>query len=362
MLAQRLHATQAQSNVKERLQKILAKGGLASRRNAEALITQGRVRVNGKIVTELGSQADARNDKVEVDGKRVVMESRMYFLFHKPRGVVSTLSDPEGRPTITDYLKPIPVRVFAVGRLDFATSGALLLTNDGDFSDTLLHPRKSVPKTYVVKVQGLMKEADIELWRTGVRLEDGVTKPAELKIIRYETDKTWFELTISEGRNQQIRRMGEATQFRVMRLARIAFAGVSSEGLRPGTLRPLTRDELMTLKKSFGVPKKISLAPDDLDLPVRAKPPGFGKRPTTRAPMREDNPRSTSTSAPRETSGRRGVNTHARSGGRGASGARSAEPQESGGRRNRQRSAPTTERVQRTQTYEPAEKKTRRRT
>jgi 23S rRNA pseudouridine2605 synthase len=247
--------------VKERLQKIVAKGGLASRRHAESWIVEGRVRVNGKIVRELGTQADPRVDKIEVDGKRVIYEQRMYFLFHKPRGVVSTLHDPEGRPTIREYLKQVPVRAFPVGRLDFATSGALLITNDGDFSDELLHPGKNVPKTYVVKVAGQMKEKDFERWRRGVKLEDGMTKPAEFKFLRYEESKTWFELTISEGRNQQIRRMGDATGFRVMRLARTEFAGVSTEELRPGALRALSRDELIRLKKAYGVPKKIPEIP-----------------------------------------------------------------------------------------------------
>lgn len=245
----------------ERLQKILARGGIASRRAAEQLILAGRVRVNGKIVTELGAKADERRDRVEVDGKRVVAEDFVYVVLHKPRGVVSTMSDPEGRPTVRELLAPLGARVYPVGRLDFATSGVLLATNDGAFAEALLHPRKAVPKTYAVKVRGALSETDLDRWRKGVLLEDGMTLPAEVRNVRHEGDKTWFELTIREGRNQQIRRMGEATGFPVMRLARLSFAGISGEGLRPGHYRSLTRDELVTMKKTFGVPRSVSAAP-----------------------------------------------------------------------------------------------------
>jgi len=244
----------------ERLQKILARGGLASRRSAETLITEGRVRVNGRVVSELGAKADPWKDKVEVDGRRVVAEAAVYIAVHKPRGVVSTMSDPEGRPSMKELLGAIGKRVFPVGRLDFATSGLLLATNDGEFSDGLLHPKKSVPKTYVVKVHGTMRPDDLERWRAGVRLEDGVTRAAEASLIRHEGDKTWFNLTLREGRNQQIRRMGEATGFPVMRLARVSFAGISSEGLKPGAWRFLSREELRALKLEFGVPRRVPSA------------------------------------------------------------------------------------------------------
>src|SRR5262245_39011402 len=149
----------------ERIQKILARGGIASRRHAEQLIVEGRVRVNGRIVKELGTKADPRRDRVEVDGKRVVAEQPIYVVVHKPRGVVSTMNDPEGRPTVRDLLQSIGGRVYPVGRLDFATSGILLATNDGAFADGLLHPRKEVPKRYVVKVKGVMKGEDLDPWR-----------------------------------------------------------------------------------------------------------------------------------------------------------------------------------------------------
>ena len=244
------------------MQKILARAGVASRRAAETLITEGRVRVNGQVVRELGTRADPQHDRIELNGERLFAERPVYVVLHKPRGVVATLRDPEGRPSVGDMLSTLGVRAYPIGRIDYATSGVLLATNDGDFSNALLHPRGGVPKRYVVKVAGKMEEADLDRWRKGVELEDGKTLPAEVDFIRHEIDetkktKTWFELTIREGRNQQIRRMGEVTGFSVMRLARTSFAGVGSEGLAPGRWRYLTRQELVDLKKTYGVPKRI---------------------------------------------------------------------------------------------------------
>jgi 23S rRNA pseudouridine2605 synthase len=181
-----------------------------------------------------------------------------------------------------ELLRPhgIGARVFPIGRLDFHTSGLLLVTNDGEFADGLLHPRHKVPKTYVVKVNGLMEPADLDRWRSGVDLDDGRTQPAEVSLLRHEERRTWFEITIREGRNQQIRRMGEATGFPVMRLARTHVAGISSEGIRPGEWRLLTRDELTTLKKEYGVPRRIPASYSDLPsrygggAPGRRKPEG----------------------------------------------------------------------------------------
>ena len=254
----------------ERLQKILARAGFASRRGAEEMITAGRVRVNGAVVTEQGVKADARRDRIEVDGERITLEPLVYLVLHKPRGTVSTLHDPEGRATVRELVERIPYRIFPVGRLDFGTSGVLLMTNDGAFSQALLHPSKSAPKTYVVKVHGLMREADLLRWTEGVELDDGPTRPAATTFLRHDDGKTWFELTLREGRNQQIRRMGEATGFPVMRLARLRFAGIDSEGLRPGEWRPLSVQEIRALQKTYGVPKRAR-AQDELHS-VRATP------------------------------------------------------------------------------------------
>ena len=203
------------------------------------------------------------------------------MILHKPRGVVSTMSDPEGRQHRARPPGDVSAaRVYPVGRLDFDTSGVLLVTNDGDFSVALMHPRRAVPKTYVVKVQGVMDERDVDRWRRGVELEDGKTLPAKVKLLRYEGDKTWLELTITEGRNQQMRRMGDATGFRVMRLARLSFAGVGTEGLRPGSWRYLTADELATLKKDYGVPKRVVSPPKPTaSAHPRSGPPGPRSRP-----------------------------------------------------------------------------------
>jgi 23S rRNA pseudouridine2605 synthase len=246
--------------MQDRLQKILARAGIASRRSAERLIEAGRVRVNGKTVTELGSRADARSDRIEVDGKRIVSEDPVYILLHKPRAVMSTLDDPEGRPTVADILKALPLRVFPVGRLDYQTSGALLLTNDGDFTARMLHPRHHVPKTYLVKVKGEMEKDDAAKWRDGVMLEDGPTLPTEIILSKREAGHTWFELIMREGRNQQIRRMGEATGFPVVRLTRLAFAGIGIDALRAGQWRFLSNSEMRDLRSLYGVPKHMRTA------------------------------------------------------------------------------------------------------
>jgi 23S rRNA pseudouridine2605 synthase len=178
-------------------------------------------------------------------------------MLHKPRGVVSTVHDPEGRPTVRELVASVSERIFPVGRLDYHTSGALILTNDGEFCDALIHPKRDVPKTYVVKVQGDMREADRLQWEEGVTIDGQKTRPAEVFVLRREQGKTWVEVTLYEGRNQQIRRMGEVTGFPVMRLARTAFAGVTTEGLRPGEYRSLAREELAALRERFGVPRRL---------------------------------------------------------------------------------------------------------
>ncbi len=241
----------------ERLQKVLAQAGIASRRAAEEIILAGRVRVDGKIVRELGTQVDPRTNRVEVDGNKIVAEKLIYIVLHKPRGVVCTLSDPEGRPTILELLKDAGARVVPVGRLDFHTSGALICTNDGEFAQALAHPTKKVPKVYVAKVKGAVDDEALDKFSERIVIDGRPTQPAQVKRLRFEGDKTWLEITLREGRNRQVRRLGEATGFPVMRLARVSHAGVSSEELRPGQWRPLSVEELVELKREFGVPKKV---------------------------------------------------------------------------------------------------------
>jgi 23S rRNA pseudouridine2605 synthase len=236
----------------ERLQKVLARAGVASRRASEDLILAGRVRVNGRIVTELGTKVDPHKDRVEVDGKRLVAEKPVYYIVNKPREMVTTLDDPEGRATIGNLLRRIPERVVPVGRLDYHTSGALLVTNDGDMVDALLRPRSGVPKVYAVKLQGHVDVPELDALRNGVVLDDGYkTQPAEVFVLREERNTTWVQITLTEGKNRQIHRMGDAIGHRVMRLARQSFAGISIDRLKPGDYRELKRDELQQLKKKY---------------------------------------------------------------------------------------------------------------
>lgn len=241
----------------ERLQKILARAGVASRRKAEEIIQAGRVRVDGRVVKELGSKADPKRARVELDGRRLEPEPLCYGILHKPRGMVTTLSDPEGRPTARDILKQVGVRVVPVGRLDFNTSGALLFTNDGDFAQAIAHARGNVPKVYAAKVQQPVDEASLKKWCEAIDIEGRTTRPADVRILRREADKTWLEVVIQEGRNRQVRRLGDHAGTPVVRLARLSHAEIDTEGLRPGQWRLLTVDELKNLKKRYGVPEKI---------------------------------------------------------------------------------------------------------
>lgn len=247
---------------RERLQRILARAGIASRRAAESLITEGRVRVSGVVVTRLGSTADPRTERIEVDGRRISAQPLVYVVFHKPRNVVCTLRDPEGRPTVADYVRQVGVRIVPVGRLDFQTSGTLLLTNDGDFAKRLSHPSHGAPKEYVAKVKGEVDDLALADWEQSIIIEGRATSPAAVRRLRFEEDKTWLSITLREGRNRQVRRLGEATGFRVMRLCRISYAGITCEGLRPGAWRHLTSDELRDLKREFGVPARVRPAPN----------------------------------------------------------------------------------------------------
>lgn len=245
----------------ERLQKIIARAGLVSRRGAEEWIESGKVKVNGKVVTELGAKADPRKDKIEVNGNLVTRESFVYVLFHKPRGVVCTMSDPEGRPTVAQYVADVDARIVPVGRLDFHTSGVLLMTNDGDFAEAMAHPRRKVKKVYVAKLRGVLDDTVIAKLGEPIDLDGKRTQPAGVRRLRVEGDKTWVEFTLHEGRNRQIHRLTEAAGTAVFRLARVEYAGLDAEGLRPGQWRYLSKDELKVFKAEFGQPKKLVAPP-----------------------------------------------------------------------------------------------------
>jgi len=239
-----------------RLQRFLAQAGVASRRKAEELITSGHVRVNGRVVTELGTKVDARKDEVAVDGRRVQAQEHVYVLVNKPRGCVTTLEDPEGRPTVMRLVRGIDARLYPVGRLDFNTEGAMLLTNDGDLAHALMHPSHGVEKTYHVKLRGLATPDVLEAFRSGVTLDDGSrTAPARAVLLGASEGghNTWMEVTIHEGKNRQIHRMAEALGHQVAKLHRIRYAGLDVDDLRPGTWRLLHDDEVARLRKLAGL-------------------------------------------------------------------------------------------------------------
>jgi 23S rRNA pseudouridine2605 synthase len=230
--------------MEQRLQKIIAEMGIASRRKAEELIEEGRVKVNGKIAT-IGMKADPARDHIKVDGKLLVTpEKKVYYIFYKPRGVVTSLSDPQGRPTVNDFLRGIKERVFPVGRLDFDSEGMLILTNDGDFAHAIMHPSKKIPKTYLVKVKGVLPEEEMDKLRKGIRLDRTVSAPAIVKRLRKTEQNSWIEMTIYEGKKRQIRRMLERVGHPVMRLMRIRIDGIEMGDLKPGMLRRITLEEM----------------------------------------------------------------------------------------------------------------------
>ncbi|PLX73172.1 MAG: pseudouridine synthase [Desulfuromonas sp.] len=231
----------------ERLHKVMAAAGYCSRRQAEQLIAAGRVTVDGRVAV-IGEKVTPSTE-ILVDGRSLGdVQRRYYVLLHKPVGVVSTLSDPQGRQRVVDLVRDIPARLYPVGRLDLTTSGLLLLTNDGDLAQRLAHPRHEIDKTYLVRVRGHLDRQAVSRLEQGVRLEDGLTAPAKVAALRNSGSHCWFELTIHEGRNRQVRRMCESLGYPVSRLARIGYAFLTLDGLEPGAYRLLTDDEVARLK------------------------------------------------------------------------------------------------------------------
>lgn len=232
----------------ERIQKIIASAGVTSRRAAEDLIAEGRVRVNGQVVTELGTKADADKDHIKVDGKLInPQQPKVYVMLNKPVGYVTTMSDPEGRRTVQDLLKGIKVRVYPVGRLDYNTEGMLILTNDGDFAHLITHPKHEFPKTYLAKVKGFLEDSQIGSLEQGIYLDDGKTAPAKLKKVRKEEANSWIEITIHEGRKRQVRRMFDRVGHSVIKLKRIRTGGLVLGSLPEGAFRYLTPAEVSGL-------------------------------------------------------------------------------------------------------------------
>lgn len=235
--------------MEERLQKVISKAGIASRRQAEELILAGKVKVNEQVVTELGVKVSSR-DKIKVDGKLIRREKPVYFLFYKPKGVITTTKDERGRKTVIDYLPHVKERVYPVGRLDYNTEGLLVLTNDGNLTNKMIHPRYELKKVYRARIEGMATEEALDKLRVGIELEDGVTAPALVQKLEYKPmrDYTVVEITIHEGRNRQVRRMCEAIGHPVLQLRRIQVGNLTLEGMRRGQSRELTKEELRDLK------------------------------------------------------------------------------------------------------------------
>jgi 23S rRNA pseudouridine2605 synthase len=233
-----------------RIQKVLAQAGLASRREAEHWILSGRISVNGKVVTILGTQADPAVDRIAVDGKVINrLEPKVYYLLNKPTGYVSTCEDELGRPTVLDLLRPIKFRLFPVGRLDWDSEGLLLLTNDGELAQRLLHPRFHIRRTYLAKVEGIPTAQSLQrLIREGDPSAPLKRRPMA-RISKVGARHAWLEIRLWEGKNHQVRRMCEAVGHPVKRLRRVQFAGLDTMGLPSGQYRPLTLREVQTLKR-----------------------------------------------------------------------------------------------------------------
>ena len=271
----------------ERLQKILAAAGVASRRHAEQLIVEGRVQVNGQVVTTLGSKADAARDHIRVDGKLLHGAERLrYFMLNKPRGHVTTVSDPEGRPTVMEFFSRMSERLYPVGRLDYLSEGLLLMTNDGELANKLTRAASGVEKVYVVKVSGQPGEAQIEALREGVRIERGrpgegrvQTAPARIRQIR-QGENPWFEVGLIEGRNRELRKMFEEIGHHVEKIRRVGYGPLELD-VEPGKMRELTAEEVQSLRLAAEgklKPKRIRTS-DKLPREAgRAARMGAGKR------------------------------------------------------------------------------------
>ncbi len=240
----------------ERLQKILARAGLASRREAERWIAEGRVTVNGTVVRRLGSQADAARDSIKVDGKRIKPSTSLrYYAFHKPPGIITTLNDPQRRPDLTRFIAPLGdrQRVFPVGRLDYNSSGLLLLTNDGELAQRLSHPRFGVKKIYRVKLSACPTEEELSRLRKGIYLEDGRAAPARARVLERLKKNAWIEIELHEGRKREVRRMFDALNYFVEKLIRVRIGTVALGHLAPGEIRPLSEAEINSLKRAVGL-------------------------------------------------------------------------------------------------------------
>jgi 23S rRNA pseudouridine2605 synthase len=283
----------AEARHEERLQKIIASAGITSRRKAEELITEGRVQVNGQTVTELGSKADATRDHIRVDGKLLKGEEKhRYFMLNKPKGFVTTVSDPEKRPTVMQFFKQSKARVFPVGRLDYQSEGLLLMTNDGDLANLLTRASSKVDKTYLVKVSRKPSENAIDQLRAGIMIDRGrpdfgrdsrpgsggrrvLTQPAAIRLIR-DAENPWYEVTLTEGRNRQIRKLFEEIGHFVEKIRRVGYGPLVLD-IAPGEIRELTSEEVLALQRAArGIPRTSAAKARTVSAAVRGAGPTKG--------------------------------------------------------------------------------------
>jgi 23S rRNA pseudouridine2605 synthase len=265
--------------VQERLQKILSRAGIASRRGAEQVLAQGRITVNGEPVRELGTKADVEVDDIRVDGVRIrPPKAPVYLLLNKPKGAVTTRHDPEGRPTVMD-LVPAVAGLFPVGRLDVTTEGLILLTNDGAFAERVSHPRYEVPRVYHAKVRGVPDAQTLKRLTTGVRVERDVLSADRVRVVEADNN-SWLEVTLHEGKKHEVRRLLEAVGHPVSKLKRVAFGPVTDKGLQPGQYRHLTPDEIKGLLRGRGA--EVPRRRHRLTPRPAAKPPSRPDRPAPR--------------------------------------------------------------------------------
>jgi pseudouridine synthase len=316
--------------MQERVQKFLARSGVASRRQAEQMMLDGRVTINGAVCRELGVKVDPEKDSVKVDGKRVHGEQAAYVLLYKPKNTICTLDDPEQRPTVMDLVRGVKARIFPVGRLDFDTTGALLLTNDGEMANLLMHPRHRFSKTYLAKVKGIPTEERLEKLRRGVNIEGVRTAPAEVRMVAVKEKNSLVEVILREGRNRQVKRMFLEIGHPVIRLHRSAYAFLDLEGMAPAQWRPLLPEEIKRLRASAAradAPAGPGSGPGEGFRPRLARPL---KAPRESAPRAVERPRGEG--APARDARRPGRPPRPSSGPRTGKGKAAAKPRGQGGR------------------------------
>lgn len=235
--------------MRKRLQKIIAESGLTSRRKAEQLIQEGRVKVNDNVVSELGAKADSARDRIEVDSTLLEQtENKVYVLLNKPNGYITSLKDPEGRPTVIKLVN-VKERIFPVGRLDYDTEGLLVMTNDGAFAQNLQHPRNEIPRTYLVKVKSVPPKAKIERLQKGIFIDGKKTSRAKIRVVEKTPRNSWLEIVLWEGRNRQIRQMFDSIEHRVIRIIRTEYGPLRLDNLPSGRYRFLNKKEIEAIKK-----------------------------------------------------------------------------------------------------------------